>query len=44
MAENKHELLDVGKVSGVFGVKGWVKVYSYTDPMEGISNYSPWLI
>lgn len=44
MAENKQELLDVGKISGVFGIKGWVKVYSYTDPREGISNYSPWQV
>ncbi len=42
MAGNKQELLDVGKISGVFGIKGWVKVFSYTDPIEGISNYSPW--
>ncbi|TNF33847.1 MAG: ribosome maturation factor RimM [Gammaproteobacteria bacterium] len=44
MAEAGQAPLDVGKISGVFGVKGWVKVYSYTDPREGISNYSPWLI
>lgn len=44
MAENTQALLDIGKVSGVFGVKGWIKVFSYTDPREGISNYSPWQI
>lgn len=32
----------VGKISGVFGVKGWVKVFSYTNPRENILNYSPW--
>ena len=37
-------LLELGKISGVFGVKGWVKVYSYTDPREGITNYSPWRV
>ena len=37
-----QELLELGKISGVFGVKGWVKVYSHTDPREGITNYSPW--
>ena len=37
-------LLELGKISGVFGVKGWVKVYSNTDPREGITNYSPWHI
>jgi 16S rRNA processing protein RimM len=31
-------------VSGVFGVKGWVKVYSFTDPRENILQYSPWFL
>ena len=39
---NNQELLELGKISGVFGVKGWVKVFSYTNPREGITNYSPW--
>jgi len=34
----------LGKITGVFGVKGWVKVYAYTDPMEGIFNYQPWYL
>jgi 16S rRNA processing protein RimM len=42
MAEQSsiEELIALGKVSGVFGVKGWVKVHSYTDPMEKIVEYS----
>jgi 16S rRNA processing protein RimM len=36
--------ISVGKVSGVFGVKGWVKVFSFTDPRENILIYSPWLL
>lgn len=31
-------------MSGVFGVKGWVKVYSFTDPRENILQYSPWIL
>jgi 16S rRNA processing protein RimM len=34
----------VGKIAGVFGVRGWVKVISYTDPREGILDYSPWML
>ena len=34
----------LGRVSGLFGVKGWVKVHSYTDPREAILNYPDWLI
>jgi 16S rRNA processing protein RimM len=34
----------VGEVAGAFGVNGWVKVYSYTDPAKNILDYSPWLL
>ena len=32
----------VGGISDAFGVKGWLKVSSYTDPPENIFKYSPW--
>ena len=32
----------LGRVSGLFGVRGWVKVFSYTDPREGILDYRHW--
>ncbi|GAB4360869.1 MAG: ribosome maturation factor RimM [Methylohalobius crimeensis] len=32
----------LGEISGVFGVKGWVRVYSHTRPRENILEYSPW--
>jgi 16S rRNA processing protein RimM len=38
----KQQHLVVGKISGVFGVKGWVKIHSFTDPRENILHYSPW--
>jgi len=38
------DLIELGKISGVFGVKGWVKVHSFTDPREGIVDYSSWQI
>ncbi len=34
----------VGRVSGLFGVSGWVKVYSYTEPREFIVSYRNWFI
>lgn len=34
----------IGRVSGVYGIAGWVKVFSYTRPRENIFNYSPWLL
>lgn len=38
------ELISVGKISGIFGVKGWIKVFSYTDVRENILVYSPWIL
>lgn len=34
----------LGKLTGPYGVKGWLKVYSYTSPMEGILEYAQWVI
>jgi 16S rRNA processing protein RimM len=36
------QLVVVGRILGVHGVKGWVKVYSYTDPMVNLQQYQPW--
>ena len=41
MTEN---LICVGKVSGIFGVKGWIKVFSYTEVRENILTYTPWIL
>lgn len=43
LSENSDELV-VGKISGPYGIKGWVKVYSYTDPIDQIFDYAPWQI
>jgi 16S rRNA processing protein RimM len=34
----------VGRISGLYGVRGWCKVYSWTDPRENILKYSPWYL
>jgi 16S rRNA processing protein RimM len=34
----------VGRVAGLFGVRGWIKVFSYTRPRDAILQYRPWLI
>ncbi len=33
-----------GKLAGVYGIKGWVKVHSYTEPAENIFRYQPWYL
>jgi 16S rRNA processing protein RimM len=34
----------LGRVSGLFGIGGWVKVHSYTRPPANILAFSHWLI
>ena len=34
----------VGRILGPWGVKGWVRVYSWTDPPEQIFSYQPWAV
>lgn len=34
----------IGQVSGCFGVKGWLKIFSYSDPRENITTYESWII
>ena len=34
----------VGKISNPHGIKGWVKVISFTDPIENILSYKQWII
>jgi 16S rRNA processing protein RimM len=34
----------LGKIVGVFGVKGWVKLQSHTDPREALFDYLPWVL
>jgi len=37
-----EQLLTIGRVAAAHGIKGWIKVYSYTDPPENIISYTPW--
>jgi len=39
-----HKLVTLGRVSGLFGVKGWLKVHSYTDPWESIVEFETWIL
>ncbi len=37
-------LLHLGKITGVHGLGGWLKIYSYTRPADGILDYPRWLL
>jgi 16S rRNA processing protein RimM len=34
----------LGRVSGAFGILGWVRVVSFTDPPDNLLLYAPWLV
>ncbi|MFT4711724.1 MAG: 16S rRNA processing protein RimM [Candidatus Azotimanducaceae bacterium] len=42
--KHEPERIAVGRINGVYGIKGWVKIYSYTDPIEQILAYKPWYL
>lgn len=35
------DMVVVGKLMSPFGVKGWLKLYSHTQPIENIAGYNP---
>lgn len=37
-------LVTLGRITGPFGVQGWVKVRSYTQPPEAILRYPRWRV
>ena len=39
---DKDSLVKVGKIGSPHGVRGWVKVQSYTNPIDNILTYAPW--
>lgn len=40
----KDAIVIVGKLLGAHGVKGLLKVYSWTQPRDNILHYNPWLL
>ena len=34
----------LGKITGVHGIKGWIKIQSFSSPPENILNYPQWII
>ena len=34
----------IGRIGGVYGVRGWMKMSSFTRPKKNIFSYSPWLM
>lgn len=42
--QDEASYIIIGKIVGVFGIKGWLKILSYTRPKENIFQYVPWFV
>ena len=34
----------VGRIGGAYGIRGWVRLTSFTDPPANLLGYSPWFL
>ena len=34
----------LGRIAGVYGVRGWIRIQSYTQPLDNLLEYEPWWI
>lgn len=44
MTDALRQPVILGRIVGLFGVRGWVKVHSYTEPREAVLDYRDWLL
>jgi 16S rRNA processing protein RimM len=41
---HSSDTLVVGTIGAPYGVKGWVKITTFTHEQDGVFTYSPWLL
>ncbi|MGA7982258.1 MAG: ribosome maturation factor RimM [Chromatiaceae bacterium] len=41
---DEQRMVVLGRIVGLYGVRGWVKVFSETEPRQNILGYSPWYL
>ncbi|MDX1562231.1 MAG: ribosome maturation factor RimM [Gammaproteobacteria bacterium] len=39
MSKDPDRVVKLGYVAGVYGVKGWLKIHSFTEPRENLAGY-----
>ncbi len=44
MAGEQDDYLIIGRISGLYGVRGWVKIFSHTEPRDNILSYTTWYL
>ena len=42
MTPGEEELLHAGTITGAHGVRGWVKVHAFTDPVDNFLDFDTW--
>ncbi len=43
-AASDSDWLTVGKITGCYGIKGWVKVHAFTEPQENFLQFGKWVV
>lgn len=41
---SSERMITVGRLHGAFGVRGEVKLESFTDPLRAVAKYQPWIL
>lgn len=44
MSKADTEYVVVGRIGSTYGVQGWLKIFSFTNVMKDILNYTPWYL
>lgn len=44
MSEQPANELLVGRITGCHGVRGWVKIHSFTEPVENFLEFGNWML
>jgi len=42
--EESSDYIVVGQVGATYGVKGWLKILSYTEAVDNLMEYRPWFV
>lgn len=43
-SKEQKSVVIVGRFGKTHGIKGWIRVHSFTIPQENLLNYTPWLV
>lgn len=42
--KKQSDMIIVGKLGSSYGIRGWIKIFSYTEQSESIFAYKPWYL